>query len=140
MFEKSQLIYAYTRADALSDGFQVLAPTDLSSEIGIKYPVFFTRSVWDRYVEVDPLMPHQSLEGRLWDILYMFALRAKNVSGSEFEFTFICQMPEQLPLGRYERFSQTYRITREITLTAKIGPTDIDNPSPAITIMFADED
>ena len=138
--DEYQLIYAYTRADAIADGFQIPVPTDLSHEAGIRYPVYITRSVWFRYVEPDCTMPEQSEEGRLWDILSIFSKYASKCSGNQFNFTLCCQLPSELPPGIYEKFLEDNRYIREVTLTAKIGPDDLYDPTPAITILFPDED
>jgi hypothetical protein len=45
----SEIIFAYTRQQAITDGYQV----DVSSyanEAGIAFPVFLTRAVFDAYV------------------------------------------------------------------------------------------
>ena len=47
------VIYAYTRAQALADGFQVEV-TKTAAEAGIKFPVFLTRSVFAKFVAVPP--------------------------------------------------------------------------------------
>lgn len=47
------LIYAYTRKQALEDGEQVDVSTT-AAEAGIRFPVFLTRAVYDAYVTVPP--------------------------------------------------------------------------------------
>ena len=51
MIDEKDLLYAYTRAQALADGVLVDVTTT-AQEAGIKYPVALTRAVWCRYVEV----------------------------------------------------------------------------------------
>jgi hypothetical protein len=63
-----QLIYTYTRKQALADGVQVDVTTT-AREAGITFPVFLTRAVWDKYVEVPAGVAAQDEAGRLWDII-----------------------------------------------------------------------
>ena len=46
-----ELIYSYTRAHMIADGMQVDVST-VAQEAGIRFPVFFTRTVYDAYVAV----------------------------------------------------------------------------------------
>jgi hypothetical protein len=72
----SEVICAYTRAQAVADGFQVEV-TKTAQEAGIKFPVFITRTAFDAYVTVPPSVTGQDQAGRLWDVLWMlrFAIR-----------------------------------------------------------------
>ncbi len=47
------IIYAYTRKQAVEDGEQVDVSTT-AAEAGIRFPVFLTRRVFDAYVTVPP--------------------------------------------------------------------------------------
>jgi hypothetical protein len=62
------VIYAYTRAQAVADGVQV-AVTKTAQEAGIKFPMFLTRAVFDKYVAVPPDVTGQDESGRLWDVI-----------------------------------------------------------------------
>ena len=136
--QNSQLVYAYTRSQAIADGFQVEV-SKVAREAGISYPVFLTRAVYDQYVIV-PLddcgqpLASQDEAGRLWDIVWMlrFAIRKAQPShdgkcGSH-----------RLPVALYVRNDN--RRARLIKLIATCGPLDIDDPAPAITVMMPDED
>ncbi|HEX3628177.1 MAG TPA: DUF6573 family protein [Verrucomicrobiae bacterium] len=48
-----EVIYAYTRKQALADGFQVEV-TKTAQEADIRFPVFLTRTVFDAYATVPP--------------------------------------------------------------------------------------
>jgi len=134
------IIYAYTRKDAIADGFQVEIDQKTSRSAGIRYPVYMNRTVWDRYVEVPKEMTgYQDEAGRLWDILWMFAISARKTPGAELLFKFICQLPKEEPWLDNEH-SEEGEFQRLITLKALVGPVDIDDPSPAITILFPNED
>lgn len=66
---KSEIVYAYTRAQAVADGVQVEV-TKTAQEAGIKFPVFLTRTVYDSYVAAPEGVTGQDEAGRLWDRLY----------------------------------------------------------------------
>jgi len=135
-----KIISSYTRAEAIADGFQVAIPPEITKEAGIIFPVFFTRGVYDKYVKVPKGMKHQDEQGRLWDILFMFALQARKTDSEELNFQFCCQLPNAGDWTKYEKVCEGNRLLRDVTLRAVIGPLDLDDPNPAITIMFPDED
>lgn len=135
-----KIISSYTRAEAIEDGVQIAIPEETSKEAGIKFPVFFTRGVYSKYVAVPKGMDHQDENGRLWDILYMFTLQAKKSNSSVLRFEFVCQLPDNGDWTKNERICEGNRLLRLVTLKAEIGPLDIDDPMPAITIMLPDED
>ena len=64
-----EVIYAYTRAQALSDGVLVDV-TETAKEAGIRYPTAVTCAVWQQYVRVPEEVPWQDERGRLWDVLW----------------------------------------------------------------------
>src|ERR1051325_5633875 len=117
-----EIIYAYTRAQAVADGFQVEV-TETAKEAGICFPVFLTRAVYDNYVTVPPGVTAQDEAGRLWDIVWMlrFAIRK-------------AQLETRLPVALYVRNDN--QRARLIKLIATCGPLDIDDPQPAITVML----
>ena len=65
-----EVIYSYTRAQAIADGVQVEV-TKTAQEAGIRFPVFLTRTVFDAYVTVPPDVTGQDEAGRLWDVVWM---------------------------------------------------------------------
>lgn len=139
-FFDMKIISTYTTKEAVEDGFLVRVADGQSKEAGIKYPVYLTRSVWDKYVEVPEGMEgEQDLSGRLWDILWMFMWAAKRNSNSLMMFQFDCRLPDK---GDWEQNEKTdgNRMMRTVTLKSVIGPQDIDDPSPAIFIMKPQED
>lgn len=122
------VIYTYTRANAVADGIQVDV-TKTAQEAGIRFPVFITRGVYEAYVAVPPGVTGQDEAGRLWDIVWMlrFAiLRSK--PGAAY-----------LPVALYVRNSD-HQPAQLVKLIAAAGPLDVDNPAPAITVMRPDED
>src|SRR5215831_3962829 len=70
MFDESDLIHRYTRADAIRDGV-LIDVSAVAREAGIRYPVALTRAVWERCVTVPPGVVCQDEAGRLWDVLFL---------------------------------------------------------------------
>ena len=122
-----QLVYAYTRAQAVADGVQVEV-SKVAAEAGIRFPVFLTRTVYDSFVTVPKGVAGQDEAGRLWDIVWMlrFAIRKARPGAN------------RLPFALYVR--NDHRKARLVKLIATCGPLDIDDPQPAITVMLPDED
>ena len=120
------VIYAYTRKQAIADGFQIDV-TKTAQEAGIKYPMFLTRAVWDAYVTVPPDVTAQDEAGRLWDIVWMA------------RFGMLRARPgvDRIPVALYVRNDNTR--ARLVKLIATCGPLDIDDPAPAITVARPDE-
>jgi len=122
-----EIVYSYTRAQAVADGVQVEV-SKVAAEAGIRFPVFLTRTVYDSFVTVPQGVTAQDEAGRLWDLLWMtrFAIiRAKPGA-------------DRLPVAIYVRNDN--RAARLVKLIATCGPLDIDDPQPAITVMMPDED
>ena len=123
-----QIIYSYTRAQAIADGFQVDV-TKTAKEAGIRFPVFLTRTVFDAYVTVPQSVSGQDEAGRLWDIVWMlrFAIRKAAAQGLI-----------RLPFALYVRNDN--RRPKLVKLIATCGALDVDNSQTAITVMMPDED
>jgi hypothetical protein len=124
---KNEFIYAYTRSQAIADGFQVEV-TKTAKEAGIKFPVFLTRTAFDAYVTVPPGVSGQAEAGRLWDVVWMlrFAI-VRSAAGCE-----------RLPFALYVR-NDNHK-AKLVKLVATCGPLDLDDPQPAITVMLPEED
>jgi hypothetical protein len=121
------VIYSYTRAQAVADGVQVEV-TKTAQEAGIRFPMFLTRAVYDAYVTVPPNVTGQDEAGRLWDIVWMTRFAILRAHGHT----------DRIPVALYVRNDD--RAAKLIKLVATCGPLDIDDPSPAITVMLPDED
>ena len=50
-WDDAEIIYAYTRAQAIEDG-ELVDVSETARESGIKFPVAVTRAVWAKYVEI----------------------------------------------------------------------------------------
>ena len=121
------VIYSYTRAQAVADGVQVEV-TKTAQEAGIKFPMFLTRAVFDAYVAVPPNVTGQDEAGRLWDVVWMTRFAIMRSHGHT----------DRCPVALYVRNDN--RAAKLVKLIAVAGPLDIDDPSPAITVMLPDED
>ena len=76
------VIYSYTREQALEDGFLVDV-SETASEAGFTIPVAMTRAAWTDLVEWnDNNRAFQDEAGRLWDVLTMARYFARGVKGS----------------------------------------------------------
>jgi hypothetical protein len=67
MFENSDLIHSYSRAQAIEDGV-LIDVSATAREAGIRWPVALTRAAWERCVSVPPGVACQDEAGRLWDV------------------------------------------------------------------------
>src|SRR4051794_4698452 len=122
--EKDEIIFSYTRAQAIADGV-LIDVTATASDAGIKYPTAITAAAWAEYVRVPEGVEGQDETGRLWDILWMFSLSARRgMGGDTLLFTLIVRNDNRRP--------------RKITLKAVCGPGD--DLEPVITLMLPDED
>jgi hypothetical protein len=125
-WDDAEIIYAYTRAQAIEDG-ELVDVSETAREAGIKFPVAVTRAVWVKYVEIPEGVTCQDERGRLWDILWM--LRCNAGRGGDTLF-----------FKLYVRNHNRERLSSRdlVTLKAICGPGD--TPEPVITIMLPDED
>jgi hypothetical protein len=123
----TDIIYAYTRKQAIEDGEQVDVSTT-AAEAGIRFPVFLTRRVFDAYVTVPPNVSCQDEAGRLWDIVSMlrFAIKSGSSDGDHIEYSLYVRNDNRRP--------------KLVKLVAVCGPRDMDAPEPAITVMMPGED
>jgi hypothetical protein len=122
-----EVIYAYTRSQAVADGVQVVV-TKTAREAGISIPVFLTRAVYDAYVTVPPNVTGQDEAGRLWDIVWMLRFAIMRCRSGQ----------DRVPVALYVRNDN--RAAKLVKLIATCGALDIDDPAPAITVMMPDED
>ena len=121
------VICAYTRKQALADGFQVDVST-VAKEAGFRIPVFMTDTVFGCYVKVPQGVAGQDEKGRLWDILWMLHCAIKKASPQQ----------DRLSFQLYVRNNN--QKAKLITLLSVCGALDMDDPAPSITIMMPDED
>ena len=63
-----EVIYAYTRKQAIADGVLVDV-TETAKEAGFKWPFAMTCEVWDLIEDIPERYSHEDVQGRLWDVL-----------------------------------------------------------------------
>ena len=122
-----EVIYAYTRKQAIADGVQVEV-TKTAQEAGIRFPVFITRTAFDAYVTVPPDATGQDEAGRLWDVVWMLRFAIRKAA----------QGHSRLPFALYVRNDN--RRPKLVKLVASCGALDMNEPEPAITVMMPGED
>ncbi len=126
------VIYSYTRAQAIEDGVLVDAGS-VAQEAGIRFPVALTSAVWADCVawtdDDSRKKPFQDQSGRLWDLLYMaaYAIRTSASSGDRLLYE----------LYRVPRDGHSTEPQR-VTLKLIVGPGD--HGEPVITVLLPDED
>lgn len=121
------VIYAYTRTQALSDGILIDATT-LAKEAGFVFPVALTDHLYHSIIvpALDLIAEGQSIEGRLWDALQILRYTiatSKDDSYLQFSVLFV-MTPGALPVP--------------IDLIAVCGPGDTGDP--VLTLMLPGDD
>jgi len=124
---KWDLIFSYTRAQAIADGVLVDV-TETAKEAGFRIPVALTQSVWAEYVAVPEGVEDQDEKGRLWDVLWMCRYGISRGNRDQAEILFKLHVRNDNREGEPPL----------VTLKAVCGPDD--DASPCITIMLPDED
>ena len=123
-FDDAGLIHAYTRAQAIADGF-LIDVSATAREAGIRFPVALTRAVWCRCVELPPGVESQDEAGRLWDVRYLLRVAiGASPGGSTLLYRVFVRNDNRRP--------------RPVTLKAVCGPGD--DAAPVLTVMLPDED
>ena len=126
MFEEADVIYTYSRRQAIEDGVLVDV-SETAKECGFKYPVAVTTRVWAEIVTPDENARAlgQSEAGRLWDLLWMLHVAISRSRGGTDTIL-------------YSMIVSDGRKQRTVELKSVCGPGD--DAHPVITIMAPDED
>lgn len=132
MFEASDVIHSYSRAEALADGYLVDV-SETAREAGFVFPVAMTRAAWENCVTWGEAEQRrkgacQDEAGRLWDVLWMARSAAKRAAQTDRLTYTLLRVPRE-GRGRKPRLT---------SLQLHIGPGD--TPEPVITIMMPGED
>jgi len=126
MFDNTDIIHSYTRADAIRDG-ALIDVTATAKEAGFRWPVALTAAAWERCVAVPPGVECQDEAGRLWDVLYLLGLGIhRSDDGTEIRY------------GVHVRNDNREGVPPLVQLKAVCGPGD--DGAPVITIMLPEED
>ena len=125
MFEEADVIYTYSRRQAIEDGVLVDV-SETAKECGFKYPVAVTTRVWAEVVtpEENARALGQSEAGRLWDVIWMLYVAIRRSGATE--------------VIHYTILVSDGKAPRKVPLKAVCGPGD--DAHPVITIMAPDED
>ncbi|MBK1695384.1 hypothetical protein CKO09_11645 [Chromatium weissei] len=124
MFENAEVIYSYSRAQAIEDGV-LIDVSNTAKDAGFRIPVALTTAVWADCVAWDG-DTSQDENGRLWDVLFISALEARRNRNSQrivFQILRVKQGSNQL---------------FPVQLVLHIGGGD--HGEPVITIMQPNED
>jgi hypothetical protein len=132
LFDESDLIHAYTRANAIEDGVLVDV-TERAKELGFKFPVAITLAAWNACIKWTPQDAAKSAvpndeSGRLHDVLWQLYNHIKR-DGKQNPLPFAVLAVR--PGDRGGKVSL-------IELKSFCGPGD--SREPVITIMLPDED
>lgn len=124
LFGDAEVISTYTRKDALEDG-TLIDVTTTAREAGIRWPVAVTSALWVEIVpnEEDAAKHGQSMEGRLWDVLWLFRCEAIRTHGAALSYPVL-----MIEHGKH----------KTVAVKGRIHPGD--NGKPVITLMLPSED
>jgi hypothetical protein len=128
--EDDELIYAYTRSQALVDGVLVDV-SKMALEAGFRYPTAITADLHARITpnEREKAMG-QSYEGRLWDVVFLASFAARPASTQD-----RCSFEVSLFEAEAALPHRTHRHT--LSLWMVVGPGD--QGEPVITIGFPED-
>ena len=128
-FNKSDIIFTYSRKEAIEDGEQTCVSDLYPSDCRLyKYPVYFTKSVMG-------LIGDRKDPGAIvWDIVFMSIKSSSRIKLNEstYQFGVIVENADRTP-DFVEDGSNCY------SLIVQVGATDFDDPAPAVTIMFPED-
>lgn len=128
-FAGTPIIYSYTREQAMTDG-ELIDVTERAREAGFRYPVAVSRAVFGDIVDPPEraIAGGESVEGRLWDVLYMCASAARRI-----------QSNHETDSVYFEVLATDQDGTKKLhQLWSKCGPGD--TAAPVVTIMMQGED
>ena len=121
-----ELIYAYTRAQAIADGV-LIDVTAQAREVGFKLHTVVTDSLFHNYIVPPQGLEGegQSVEGRLHDVLWMVLVAARKQSEGAYVETDVLFL---MASGRQEK----------VKVVAVVGPGD--EGEAVLTIMLPGDD
>jgi hypothetical protein len=120
LFNIKDLIFSYTRQDALDDGI-LIDVSYLAIELGIKIPCAITCDLYHSYLETE--ITGQDEVGRTWDMLNVFRYYARGVEEDTILFPVLFQMMHEV---------------EQVIVKAVIGPGD--DGEAVLTFMMPEED
>lgn len=131
MFSKADVIFTYSRKQALRDG-NLVDLTEEARKYGFKVPFACTDTVWrtiewDEHDQANKPDAGQSTEGRLHDVLTLAILAAREEQGNRAVFK-VLMVPKE----------GTRSTAEPVSLHITIGPGD--DADPVCTLMLINED
>lgn len=120
-----EAIHRYSRKEAIADGV-LIDVSSMAQKAGFKVPIAITSAVYTRIETIPKAYGHESIDGRLWDVLCMLKYAVRNCQGRRMLFD----------MTLHE--SEDRRFSGKITLKAISGPGD--DMEHVITITAPDED
>lgn len=132
MFNEQNIVYKYTRADAIQDGV-LIDVSETAQQEGFFFPVALTQAVWDECVawsadDNERTNTLQDQDGRLRDLITMLK-RTIRASGSS-------AGPELL-FSVFRTPRKGGRLPRRVELVSVCGPGD--SFEPVLTILSKEE-
>lgn len=132
MFDDSDVVYTYSREQALADG-DLVDVSAAAREAGLRFPVALTSIVWRRYVQLHGEQAGQSLAGRLWDLVWMLRCAAQTSETDTVVVQLLVAIPGSVPLLDNESRPMpssdlTLETHRVVVLKAMVGPGDTGEP------------
>lgn len=124
----NNVIYAYTRAQAIADGVLVDV-SKLAREAGFKIPVAVTAGVWAECVAVPNGVTCQDETGRLWDVLFMLHHAIATSPNPK---------SDRVDFALHVRNDNREGTPPLVKLYALCGPGD--DAEPVVTVMLPGED
>ena len=98
-----EVIYSYTRAQAIDDGVLIDA-TEMAKEAGFNWPVALTAAAWSDCVAWSDAdndrQTYQDQSGRLWDVLFMASYAIRSAKNSDQHLLFELQRVARDPVTR----------------------------------------
>jgi uncharacterized protein DUF6573 len=123
-----EIIYSYTRAQAIEDGVLVDV-TQMAREAGLLHHTVVTQALWSDIKEIPKNFSYESETGRLWDVLWMARMaagRSENLEKSRIKYQLVLHTRNVDPA--YEQL---------IELVMDCGPGD--QAEPVITIGYQED-
>lgn len=121
-------IDVYSRKQAIQDGLLVDV-SEMAMEVGIRIPVAVTKRLWDDFIVPAPKSIGQSVEGRLWDVLWLLLQEIRRGAMK------MVSLPSTFGYLCYFAMGDTLK---PIALKAVLD--EGDDMQATITIMLAEED
>ena len=134
------VISRYTRKNAIDDGVLVDV-SEMAQEAGFKFPVAVTQSVWAECIDWPKDSEQgfgQSIDGRLWDVLYMAHWKIKTTPDQSEDLLY--ELNVIPPDTKAETITEIDDFTGAKLKTLKINIGPGDNREPVLTIMQPNED